>query len=771
MCRERRSTKHRRTKKNGEHIMANISRRNFMKVAAGAAGIAGLGLLNGCSKTEAPASSAAASAAGSAAEGTTPAAAAPATDKLYTASINSQLDESEFRSNTKELTTLFSPLTIGSMEISNRMVKSAAGSATYLAGLTDELLTYYVNLAKGGVALIYVETIAALEVPEGGSYDADTLAFGQKLVDECHKYGAKMGYQMSGFGMGENDMTIDDIHAKQAHFVEVANGLQQMGFDCVELNCAGFNMPAHFLSRFHNTRTDEYGIGSIENRARFITEIIEGVKKECGPDFNMQILINCIEENDNISNNPTMMTLDSAVTTPHTLAMTMEEGIAAAKLFEQAGCDSMHLRLGPLGHHVAQFGADLYFILNGIEGCTGFGTQYDFSKNWQGMLIGNTSGCGIGLNVAAEYKKALSIPCGVVTYNDPAHAPDFFEQALEDGKADFFLMTRPLTVDMEYVNKLKEGRIDEIAPCTRCLHCHIGSNEANAQMAYCRVNALTQRVMREGGPATYELEPAATPKKVMVIGGGPAGMEAARIAAARGHNVTLYEKRGALGFMLDFAASVKGPHENLADLKNYLIRQLELNGVEVKTGTEVTQELIHSEAPDAVILAAGGLRDTLTVDGDGSAPVVEMDNFMFTEMGDNVIVYGSNAQAFDAALWLTVHKKNVTIVTPNPASEFDMQQSQHAMRMMTTALYALGVKSYPQSAIKTVSGNVATLTLDSGVEMNIKCDAIVNGADMLPNTSLVDGIDCKEVYTIGDCANPFNIALAIRGGNDAGRAV
>ena len=434
------------------------------------------------------------------------------------ASINPQLDESEFRSNTKELTTLFSPLTIGSMEISNRMVKSAAGSATYLAGLTDELLTYYVNLAKGGVALIYVETIAALEVPEGGSYDADTLAFGQKLVDECHKYGAKMGYQMSGFGMGENDMTIDDIHAKQAHFVEVAKGLQQMGFDCVELNCAGFNMPAHFLSRFHNTRTDEYGIGSIENRARFITEIIEGVKKECGPDFNMQILINCIEENDNISNNPTMMTLDSAVTTPHTVAMTMEEGIAAAKLFEQAGCDSMHLRLGPLGHHVAQFGADLYFILNGIEGCTGFGTQYDFSKNWQGMLIGNTSGCGIGLNVAAEYKKALSIPCGVVTYNDPAHAPDFFEQALEDGKADFFLMTRPLTVDMEYVNKLKEGRIDEIAPCTRCLHCHIGSNEANAQMAYCRVNALTQRVMREGGPATYELEPAATPKKVMVIG-------------------------------------------------------------------------------------------------------------------------------------------------------------------------------------------------------------------------------------------------------------
>ena len=162
---------------------------------------------------------------------------------------------------------------------------------------------------------------------------------------------------------------------------------------------------------------------------------------------------------------------------------------------------------------------------------------------------------------------------GAVTYMDPAHAPDFFEKALEDGKLDFFLMNRPLTVDMEYVNKLREGRIDEIAPCTRCLHCHSGSNEMNAMFCYCRVNALTQRVMREGGPATYEIPEAETKKKVMVIGGGPAGMEAARVATLRGHDVTLYEKRGTLGFMLDFAAMVKGPHENLQDLKKYLIRE------------------------------------------------------------------------------------------------------------------------------------------------------------------------------------------------------
>ena len=736
--------------------MNQISRRDFLKgMAAGAVGVAGLGLIGGAAPEAA------------AAPLKDIASAAPNSDKLWTAYINPQ-DES-YRTATKELKTLFSPIKIGSMESSHRMIKSAAGSACYLAGLTDELLQYYVNFAKGGVEIIMVEGISELEIPAGGEYPEYVLEFGKKLVEECGKYGAVLGYQWAQFGANENVMTVEEIQAIEDRGAEIAKGMQQLGFKALEINAAGFNMGEHFLSRAYNTRTDEYGIGSFENRARFVTNCIRKIKEACGEDFNVQILIDCLEENDNITNNPTLFTLDNDVTNMHTKFTTVEEGIALSKEFEKAGADSMHLRLGPLGHHVAQFGADLYFILNGIEGATGFGTQYDFTRNWQGKLIGSTSGAGMTLELAAMYKKELSIPCGVVTYMDPAHAPDFFEQALEDGKVDFYMMTRPLTVDTEYVNKLRDGRRDEIAPCTRCLHCHIAGNEANRTFGYCRVNALTQRVMTDKGPATYEVPEAETKKKVMVVGGGPAGMEAARIAAMRGHDVTLYEKNGSLGFMLDFAEMVKGKHENLSDLKNYLIRQLELNNVKVVTGTEVTKELIASEAPDAVIVATGGLRDTLTVDG--NAPVIEMNDFMFSQnLGDKVVVYGSNAQAFDAALWLTVHKKHVTMVTPNPVGELDMQQSQHAKRMMTTALYALGFNAYPSASIKSAADGKAVIISETGVEIEIPCDSIVNAADMLPNGSLAEGLDC-EVYTIGDAANPYNIALAIRGGNDAGRAV
>lgn len=739
----------------------DLSRRSFLKAAmigAAGAGVSAAGLA-GCAPKQggAGATGAAESSAASAAE----------SDVIAAALLNPQ--DYDYRQNTTDFKTLFSPWSFGSINLGHRMVKSAAGSACYLSGLGDELFEYYVNFAKGGVEMIWVEGEAFSLPQDGSAVPQETIDFFKNLQAECAKYGSHLGYQWAYFGVSPATLTVEQIEQIQDAGAATAVALKEMGFEAFEINAAGFNMGEQFLSRFHNTRTDEYGVGSIEDRARFVVECIGKIKAACGNDFAVQVLIDAIEENDNLSNNATLMTLDNAVTEPHNKATTLEEGIAFAQLFEEAGADALHLRLGPLGNHPCQFGSDLYFLLNGVEGATGYGTQWDFKKHWQGQLIADHSGAGMLIDVVARYKEAVKIPCGTVTYMDPAHAPDFFEAALSEGKVDFYIMNRPLTVDFEYVNKLREGRIDEIVPCTRCLHCHIGSNEMNAMMGYCRVNALTQRVMREGGPAMYEVPAASSKKKVMVVGGGPAGMEAARVAAQRGHEVSLYEKKSSLGGSLPFASLVKGPHENLDDLNAYLQKQCKLAGVSIVTGTEVTADVVAKEAPDAVILAVGGARPDLEVSG---GTVVDLADFMSADLGENVIVYGSNAQAFDTALWLTVHKKNVQIVTPSADNELDMQQSQHAQRFMTTALYGLGVKVWPNSSIKSASdGKLLISSKDAGVDVTLACDSIVNAADMQANAGLLDELSVAEKVAVGDCSAPFNIALAIRSGNDAGRAV
>jgi len=665
--------------------------------------------------------------------------------------------DTDWRGNTMPLTKLFEPWSYGNIPLNHRMMKSAAGSATYLAGLTDELFDYYLNFAKGGVEMIYVEMVNELG-PMSNEITPETQEFAERLVAACAEYGAVLGYQNYAFApKSAQEMTPEEISDFQDQIAGVAKIIKGYGFKAFEINAAGFNLGESFLTRAQNIREDEYGYATFENRARYVCELIKKIKAECGEDFHVQVLMNIIEENDSGY-------CDDSKVTPY------QEGIEFAKLFEAAGADSLHLRLGPLTYHPCQFAGDLYFLLNGFEGQTTFGYQWDFSKHWQGMIDGRHSGAGMTLDIAAEYKKAVNIPCGVVTYMDPAHAPDFFETALEEGKADFFLMTRPLTVDFDYVNKLREGRIDEIAPCTRCLHCHIGGNGDNRARGYCRVNALTQRVMTENGPATYELPPAETAKKVMVVGGGPAGMEAARIAAYRGHDVTLYEKSGMLGGLLPFASYVKGPHENLDDLNAYLQRQLEVAGVKVVTETKVDADFINAQAPDALVLATGAGRVDLGLSGE-AIPVVELDDFVSGEFGNNVVVYGSNAEATDCALWLLGKGKNVTIVTSDPMSAFDKQQSEHAQEYIKPALFTRGVRVWPGASITGVAEGVLTIASETGASIDIPCDTILDAACLVADTSILESVSVAETYAIGDCVEPFNIALAIRAGNDAGRAI
>ena len=745
----------------------NLTRRGFV---GGAAGLAAASLASGALAGLAVADEAAAPAEEAATE-----TAAPASDEGLIASAQLNPQDYDYRSNSITdftQTTLFSPWKFGSIELSHRMVKSAAGSDTQ--SNPEEMVAYYSNFAKGGVEMVWVEDFVDkyehFPMARGVAMDQAPL---KEIADAVHEAGGHIGYQISCMGITfsgtpqldngtfasavAGDMTLDEIHQLQQDSANFAKTLQDLGFDAVEINAAGNNIGQSFFSRMRNARDDEYGPQSFENRARFVCEMVQQIKEACGADFPVQVLINGIEENDSTLGDSTLMT-------------TVEENLEIAKMLEAAGVNALHVRLGPLGMHVCQFASDLYFTGYGIEGTTAYGNQFDFKRHWQGKLIANHSGAGMMLDVAQQFKSAVSIPVGTVTYMDPAHAPDFFEAALADGKADFFLMTRPLTVDPQYVNKLREGRIDEIAPCTRCMHCHFDVDLEGNTVEHCRVNACTQRAYREEMPEGFELPPlSGDAKKVMVVGGGPAGMEAARIAALRGHSVTLYEKNGMLGGLLDFANTVKGPHENIADLKAYLEKQLELAGVTVVTGTEVTADTVASEAPDALVLACGGLRDTLGLEATAGTQVVPFDQFMFADLGENVTIVGSNAQAVDAALWLQARGKNVTMVTPDPLAIVDKGQSNWVKTFVMPMLYARGMRVWPNASLSAIGDGEVTISGDTGVGITIACDAVIEAMDMLPNKALLDGVSVAETYAVGDCDVPFNIADAIKTGNLVGR--
>ncbi len=697
-------------------------------------------------------------------------------------------DTSDWRANTiKDFSTtkLFEPWKFGSLEMPMRMVKSAAGSL-YLPEVTDErIIDEYVEFVRGGATFVWVEDYANLYTNYPAHYkvrDRSNAIF-DKLAAAVHEAGGMLGYQLSLMGASfsgfdattaaefecahADDMTLDELHDLQADFVDAARLLKDAGFDAVEINAAGNNIGQAFLSRNRNARTDEYGPQSFENRTRFLCEIIQGIKSANGDDFPVQVLINGIEAND------VNLGQDGALTT-------VEENCEMARYLEKAGANALHVRLGPYGYHPCEFAGDLYFSGFGINGNDRWGTQFDFDRHWEGLMDGHHSGAGMMLNVAAKIKQAVSIPVGTVTYMDPAHAPDFFEKALEDGKCDFYLMTRPLYADPDYINKLRAGKIDEIRPCNRCLHCHFDLDEDGNFYEHCRVNATRMRAftpLMPDGPALPALSGA--PKRVMVVGGGPAGMEAARVAALRGHEVTLYERKGMLGGLLPFAATIKGQHENIADFNAYLQHQQDVCGVTVRTDTEVTVDLARQEGPDAVIVAVGGVRDTAGLTGTAATPVVPIEEIVGAQIGENVTIVGGNAQAVDVAWWLIAQGRHVTMVLPGPETSLADGQSAHVKEVTLPMLYVKGTRVLANASVTAVGDGEVTVLGEAGCEITVACDTVIDALDLLPNTELADALQAAgfAVTVVGDALDiaqtrhPHNIAEAVATGNLAARAI
>ena len=662
---------------------------------------------------------------------------------------------------------LFSEWKLGPHTMHHRMIKTSALNMNFNRKNPDEYIGVYKRMAEGGVEMIWVEDFMDTWPRFGGGLKQPAEDFDvQGLVDTLHNLGAKVGYQFGTMvsAIGPMDFTAPfigdyDTATVQEWIQEIISipvKLMEYGFDAYELNMAANNVGSSFFSRYRNNRTDEYGPQTIESRTRFAREIISGIKEACGKDFIVQVLINGVEDNDKMVGQNVGMN-------------TVEETIAIAQQLEAAGADSLHIRIGPGYEHITQFAGDLYFAPRGFEGYNSLGNRLDFDKQFQGLIRGNNSGVGLTLDIAAKIKAAVNIPVGCATYNDPAIAPDLFNSAIEDGKVDFLMMNRPFCVDPGYVNKLREGRIDEIAPCTRCLHCFFDTPFDFCNMEHCRVNAAYFRAYSQSMPEGYYPLPAEEPKNVMVIGGGPGGMEAARIAAERGHSVKLFEKEANLGGMLGFAEAVKGPHENLSRLRTYLARQCELKGVEVVLNTEVTKELIESEAPDAVILAVGGKRAGSGFSSTGATQVISIEDVLGGNIGENVVILGSGAQAVDTAIMLLSQGKKVTLVAAEDQRHFEYGHSAYMKQFLGTAFYAAGGRLFPNATVTGVGDGFLAFTAESGLEYEYPCDTVIEALDMLPNIELIEGME--NAVAIGDCERPFDIAYAIATGNLAARKI
>lgn len=463
---------------------------------------------------------------------------------------------------------LLSPISLGSVFVKNRIVMAPmnTGFAGPFGEVSQKMLDYYEKRAKHGVGLIVVEATGV--VPDVKNMacqprladDSYTPGFAT-LVERIKAYGAGtlLQIQHSGneaaygplvsasdvpskaIGGKPEPLTVDDIEDIREKFVNTAERAHLAGFDGVEVHAAHGYLLNQFLSPFFNRRTDTYG-GSLINRARIITDIISAIKSRLGPRFLVSVRYSAKEYIEG--------------------GLDVADSVEFARLFQEAGADCLH-------------------VASAI---------YD-----SGLFISGPASVPHGMFVptARQIKQAVDIPVMVVgRINDPF----FAENVLKEGSADMIAFGRAFLGDPEFPQKLYENRPEDIRKCIGCRYC--GTRVGASMDVRCAVNPATGRER-----FFPDLTRAGKPRKVLVIGSGPAGMEAAAEAKEMGHDVTLVEKADRLGGQLNLA--VKPPFKELHHLLNHQVKRIRSLGVTVRTRMIANRALVEELQPDAVILAAG----------------------------------------------------------------------------------------------------------------------------------------------------------------------
>ncbi|MBI4596234.1 MAG: FAD-dependent oxidoreductase, partial [Candidatus Tectomicrobia bacterium] len=635
--------------------------------------------------------------------------------------------------------------------------------------LTSERNAYYhAERAKGGAGLIIMEYQMVHPTSTGGlfhlsqAWRSEIVPRYRMVAHMVHEHGGLIFSQLCHTGIHASGSQIDDYHASWApsqiwglsfdtpaakemeleDIKEVVNGFRisakhakEGGLDGVEIHAAHSYLLAQFLSPLTNKRKDEYG-DSLENRLRIMLEVIDAIRKEVGDHYPVGIRISAEEFT------PGGLNLD-----------TMTE---VAKRLEDAG---------QLDYISVSQGA--YWTLEASNA----------------MIPGMSYPPGSFLHNAAGIKKVikkLPIVC-VGRIKDPEHA----EKILEDGLADMIGMCRALICDPELPNKAREGRLEDIRHCMACQQGCLARINAGLSLT-CVQNPAAGREKRLG---LGTLKPADRKKKVIVVGGGISGLKAAEIAARRGHNVYLYEKEKDLGGQIRLAAKTSTRKE-LEEIIRYLIVQVNKIKVNIRTGTEVTAEIILKESPEAVVVATGSapVRDGMFYQksyGHTLVKGLDQENVvtLWEVLGEKVqigkrvaIVDGeANWRTLSVAEYLLDSGKEVEIIThyasPSQFITYLADRLFYARRISKK-----GAKIIPGTEVREITGNTIITFPSSQPNREGKIegiDTIVWAAGVKSNDALYFDLKAKvkELYRVGDCVAPRAMEHAIWEGEEIGRAL